>query len=189
MESRYLNHETKRNVLFRFLGVLLVVISYFFYVSYHFGVGNGFFVTLLTWTFFVFCTPIADAGFLLDFPIRLLIKIRMIYSEIFVWVLSASLNIFALFYSAEIYQKTFLLKLFYNILVHPFPYWLIIFLSAIGTFLSIYFGDELMDKVRHKERKKFQKHGGKHRKIVLLFILVAIILLYYLLIELMGMKF
>ena len=189
MKFDFFKHETKRHITFRFLGVFLLVIAYFIYASLRFGAGHGFLVTILTWSFFVFCTPVADAGMFLDLPIRLLIKIRMLHSEVFVWIIAAIVNLIALISFKGVYQSTFLLQIFYNILTHPFPYGLIILLSAAGTFLSVYFGDELIDKVKHKDRKNFHKHKWKYRWIVIAFILVAIILLYYMLIHLMGIKF
>ncbi|MCD6523056.1 MAG: hypothetical protein J7K68_04870, partial [Candidatus Diapherotrites archaeon] len=70
--SKYVSHETKRSALFKFLAVLGIVLIYFSFVSMKYGLDKGLLVGLLTWSFFVFCTPIADAGFLLDFPLRIL---------------------------------------------------------------------------------------------------------------------
>ncbi len=171
-------HETKREVLIKFLGVLIIFISYFIYVSLKFGVKEGFLVAWLTWSFFVLCTPIADAGLLLDFPLRLITGIRMLYSEIGVWIIAISLNIYNLLFNPEIYHKTLLLHLLYYILTNPWPYWLIIILSCIGTFMSIYFGDELLDVVFHKERAKYFKHKLKYEIIVFLALFSLVLTLY-----------
>ena len=53
------------------------------------------------------------------------------------------------------YQTTFLTSLFYKILVTPWPYWTLLILCGIGTFLSIHAGDEIIDAV---------SCGGKGRK-------------------------
>jgi len=187
-KSEYCLHETKKSVLSRFLIILLILAIYFIFVSIRYGLNNGFMVTLLTWSFFVFCTPIADAGFLLDFPIRLITKIRMVFSEIFVWAIALIINIYALTFRKEIYQKTILLKIFKHILLNPFPFYSIIFLSALGTFLSIYFGDELIDVAKHKERKKYIKHKNKYKLIVVLFIIAVVIFFYEHLIKELGIK-
>lgn len=147
-----LKHKTKKDVLKRFVIILTILVIYLSFAIGHYGLSNGFLVTLITWSLFVLSTPIADAGFLLDFPIRLFTKIRMIYSEIVVWVIAILLNLFVLSLYPIIYEKTFLLKIFKIILTNPFPYWLIIILSGLGAFLSIYFGDELLDVIMHKER-------------------------------------
>ncbi|MCD6434701.1 MAG: hypothetical protein J7L14_03740 [Candidatus Diapherotrites archaeon] len=180
---KILLHETQKSVLFRFLLVFILVIAYFCFVVFHFGIKNGLWITFLTWSFFVFCTPIADAGLLLDFPVRLITGIRMLYSEICVWLFAAVLNLYTSLFNPQIYTKTKILSLFKYIITHPIPYWLIILLSGIGTFLSIYFGDELLDVVRHTQRSKFEKHKHKHRLIIILFLVAAIIVLYNFLIN------
>jgi len=187
-KSKYYTHETKKNVLIRFLSVIAVLIFYFIFASFKYGFNNGFMITVLTWTFFVFCTPVADAGFLLDFPIRLITKIRMIYSEMFVWFVASSINIYSIIFNPGIYEKTGLLQLFRYILLHPFPFWIIILISAIGTFLSIYFGDELIDVVRHKHRKNYRKHRSKYVLVLILFLITAIIFLYKYLLEKLGIN-
>jgi len=186
--SKYLKHETKRNTLFRFLFILLIVAAYFVLMSVKYGVQEGFLVTLLTWSFFVFSTPIADAGFLIDFPIRLITKVRMLFSELGVWIVAAIINVLALSISPSIYQQTEILKLFHHILSNPFPYWLIIILSAGGTFFSIYFGDELIDVTKYEHRAKHKKHRRKHWIIIMGFLGVGIILLYVYLINQLGIN-
>jgi len=174
-------HETKRKVLLRFLGVLFILIAYLIFVSMRYGMENGILITFLTWSFFVFCKPIADAGFLLDFPIRLITKIKMIYSEIFVWFIAFLINFYALVFRPEVYEQIELLKIFKHIILNPIPYWSIIIVSAIGTFLSIYFGDELMSVVKHKHRKGYKKHKNKHIVILVIFLVLTIILYSHLL--------
>jgi len=169
----FLRHETKKNVLVRFILVFAVFLIYFFISIISYG-GNGILIAFLTWSIFVFGTPIADAGFLLDFPMRLITGIRMIYSEMIVWAIAISLNVYSLFFFSQIYEKTVLLRLLKTILLNPFPYWAIIILSLAGTFLSIYFGDELIDVAKHKDREKYRKHKNKYGIIALLFLISLI---------------
>lgn len=183
-----LEHETKKKVLVKFSMVLLIFLIYFFFSIRYYGFGNGILISFLTWSLFVLCTPIADAGFLLDFPIRFITGIKMIYSEMFVWTLALLSNVFSLLYSSQTYEKNFLLGLLKTILLNPFPYWGIIILSFLGTFLSVYFGDELFDTVKHKERKKYRKHKHKYLLIVVAFLILLIISLYYLLLKNLGVK-
>jgi len=142
----------------------------------------------LTWTFFIFCTPIADAGFLIDFPFRLTTGFKMIYSEVIVWIVGFIINLFAFIYYPELYEKTIILSLFHQIIVHPFPYWGIIIISALGTFISIYFGDELIDVTRHTQRKKFQKHYKKYNLIVLIFLTLVVFVLYNFMLKNLGIN-
>ena len=187
-KSDYYTHETKRTVLIRFLLVAGILVLYFIFVSLKYGLYNGFRITLLSWSFFVFCTPIADAGFLLDFPVRLITKIKMIYSEMFVWITAFLINLYSIVFNPIIYEKIEILRLFKYILLHPFPFWAIIVVSAIGTFISIYFGDELINVVRHKHRKKYKKHKNKYTLILILFIIIFIILMYRYLLGRLGIE-
>lgn len=181
-----LRHETKRNILIKFLLVLLVFLGYFIFIAKKYGLQQGFFVSTLSWSFFVLCTPIADAGFLLDFPIRLITKIKMFTSEIFIWIIAISLNLYAFFINPEIYARTKLLSFFKHILEQPFPFWSIIVLSAVGTFVSIKFGDELLDKTKHVEREHYHKHKKKFKLIIMLFLIVLTVVLYDFLLKKLG---
>lgn len=181
-------HETKQHVLLKFLLVLSVLVLYFFFIAFHYGVKDGIFIAALTWSFFVLCTPIADAGFLLDFPIRLIANIRMMYSEILVWILAIFLNIYGFFFSPAVYQKTVILRLFFHILEQPFPFWSIILISGIGTFVSIHFGDELLNVAKHSERKHYQKHHKKLQLIIMIFIFAIAFVLYDFLLKRLGVE-
>jgi len=181
-------HETKQHILFKFLAVLAIVAGYFGYIVYEYGLENGLMITALTWSFFVLCTPVADAGFLIDFPLRLITRIKMLYSEMFVWGIAISLNIYAFFSSPESYEKTALLQLFKHILDEPIPFWVIIFISAIGTFMSVLFGDELFDVAKHSERKFHAKHKHNYNFIIMIFVIGISIILYYFLLEKLGVN-
>jgi len=173
-----LTHTTKRHALKKFLLVLLVFVLYFLFIAFKYGINDGFFISILTWSFFVLCTPIADAGFLIDFPLRLITNIRMILSESFVWIVAIVLNLYAYFITPIIYEKTTILALFKHILDNPIPFWIIIILSFMGTFLSIEFGDELMDKTHHHERMKYHAHKNKHRVILMIFLFAITFVVY-----------
>lgn len=179
-------HPTKRKVFFKFVGVVLVFVGYFLFVAGRLGFENGFYVTILTWSFFVLSTPIADAGFLLDFPLRLLLGVRMVVSESVVWVIAITANVLALSFKPELYKSTDLLEVFQKILENPWPYWTIIVLSAVGTFMSVIFGDELIDKVQHHDRKIYKKHKSKYRIAVMAFIIAGAVILYDILLKQLG---
>ncbi len=183
-----LKHETKLHSLKKYIIVLAIIISYFVITSLKIGLKEGLSITVLTWSFFVFCTPIADAGFLLDFPIRIITKLRMVYSEMIVWAVAIVVNICYLIFNPNIYNYSLFLSLFKHILLQPIPYWIVIVLSAVGTFLSITFFDELLDIKEHKERKLFHKHSLKYELIVLIFIIIIIIILYFYLIKTLNLN-
>lgn len=181
-------HKTHRESAIRFALLLAVLLGYFAYLSIKFDLASGGILALLTWSFFVLCTPVADAGFLLDFPLRLLFGIRMVKSEIVVWAVAIGANIYGLSYAPAAYEKTFLTGLFKHILLTPYPYWGIILLSGVGTFLSIYFGDEMMDVVHHRERSKYHRHGLNHRIVALVTLFLLALLAYYYLLESLGIE-
>ena len=172
----------------KFLFLNIILFSYFAYLTYQYDFLTGGIASLITWSFFVLCTPIADAGFLLDFPLRLLFGIRMIWSEIAVWAIAIIINIFSLIYFSEFYETTFITQTMKIILTTPSPYWLVILLSGAGTFLSIRFGDELMDVLHHKDRQFYLRHQFKHELILFIFFLF-VIFGYYEIISTLGINF
>lgn len=184
--SELLTHETKKHSLIRFLGVLSVLVLYSLFLSLKIGVGAGMFVTLMTWSFFVLSTPIADAGFLLAFPVRIITGIRMMYTQLFAYVIAIGVSAYAFFYTPAVYNSTILLKLFHHILSDPYPFWGILVLSAVGTLLSIYFGDEMVDISSHTERKKYRKHINKYQLIIFTFLIAFTVLLYNFLLSSLG---
>ena len=166
--------------------MLAVLCSYFGYLSWKYDIATGGLVSALTWSFFVLCTPIADAGFLLDFPVRLITGMRMFFTEMVVWALAITINSFTLLYDPQSYQMTFLTSLLYKILTTPWPYWSIIALCAVGTFLSVRFGDEVIDTVSHKKDKNERTgvHGFFKRRFIAIAALVLLIIwTYYHLLE------
>jgi hypothetical protein len=162
-------------------------VSYFSYLTFQYDVMTGGIASALTWTFFVLCTPIADAGFLLDFPLRLLFGVRMVVSELVVWALAIAINAISMMFFIEYYETTKVTILLRAILTTPYPYWVVIFLSGAGTFLSIRFADELMDVVHHRDRDFFHRHAFKHEIIIFVFF-VFILIVYYKLISALGIQ-
>lgn len=174
--------------LLRLTLLVVILMIYFVFTAKKFGTGNGLYISLLTWSFFVFCTPVADAGFMVGFPLRIFANIKMMHSQIGVWIAAFLLNIFAFIFNPDIYHNTLILKLFHHILIQPFPYWIIIILSAAGTFFSTYFGDELINVVSHKNREKYHKHLNKYQIIVFVFLILFILVLYEFLLKKMGVN-
>jgi len=185
----HFSYETRKILRNKFLVVLSILILYLLFASWRFGLKDGFLVMLLTWSFFVLATPIPDGGIILDLPLRYFIGIKMVTSEIFVWIFAILLNIINLTLNKEIYEKTFLLTIFKDIITTPVPYMIIIILSCVGTFFSLYFGDELYDVLRHKHRHKHKKHHIKLKLIMILSVVIFIIFMYELLLKHLGINF
>jgi len=180
-----LKHPTHLKIFSKFTLLLLVFLSYFFYLSFSYDFATGALVSLITWSAFVLCTPIADAGILLDFPIRLLFGIKMFVTEGIVWGIAILLNLIFLFFNPQVYETTILTSFFFKIITNPIPYGAIIVLCAVGTMLSVLFGDELMNVISHKDRKFYHKHGFKHEVITVACAMIFIVIFYeYLIIKL-----
>ncbi len=177
---------SEKSKLRKFLLLLFIITGYFGYLIFEYGVATGGLVAILTWSFFVLCTPIADAGFLIDFPIRLVTNVKMFVSEILVWVIAISVNIYALTYESEIYDKEFLTTLLKHTILTPYPYWGIIILSAFGSFLSVYFSDEIFDVIKNHAQKNHAKHHFKLKTISLIVLAIVIFIAYYFLLESLG---
>ena len=179
----HIKHETHRETLLKFFALALILVGYFAYMSWKYDTSTGFAVSLLTWSFFVLCTPIADGGFILAFPIRLLFGIKMSVTQVALWFVAIFINLFMLASASNSYNLSFLTKLLKHILVTPYPYWSILILSAIGTLLSIYFGDEMMDVTSHKDRVLHHHHGLKYQTALIAGLGILTIVSYYYLVN------
>lgn len=175
----------KKQLVYKFLLLCALLVGYFIYLSIQYDLMTGGLAALLTWTFFVLCTPVADAGMLLDFPLRLLFGVRMIFSEIAVWALAISINIVSLLYLDEYYETTKLTTLLHVVLTTPYPYWSLVLLSGVGTFLSIRFADELMDVFHHRDRGFFHRNSYMHEIVIIVFF-ILIFVGYYELVASLG---
>lgn len=177
----------KTQVLLKFTALVALLVGYFLYLGFKYDLATGGVAAALTWSFFVMCTPIADAGFLLDFPLRLLFGIRMVVSELAVWAIAIGVNVAVLTLAPRFYETTVLTRVMQQILLTPWPYWGVIVLSGVGTFLSIRFGDELMDVLHHHDRAFFHAHHFKYELILIAFF-VAVLIGYYQLISSLGLE-
>lgn len=179
-------HQTHAESLWKFLALAGILLAYFVYVSWKFDAETGAWLAALSWSFFVLCTPVADGGFIIDFPVRLLFGTRMVITEAIVWMLAFSINGAALFFAPDVYDDALLTRLLKTILTTPWPFWSIIALSAIGTGLSIWFADEMVDVASHKEREKHHTHGFKLRVLMVVGLGVLIVVAYYQLLSELG---
>lgn len=176
-----------RQVMLKFLLLVALLVGYFLYLSLKYDVATGGIAAALTWSFFVLCTPVADAGFLLDFPLRVLFGIRMVVSEVVVWAIAIGINVGVLTLNPGGYETTLVTRILNEILTTPWPYWGVIALSGIGTFLSVRFGDELMDILHHRDRDFFHSHHFKY-ELVLVAFFVVVLFGYYRLISSLGLE-
>lgn len=182
------HHQTHKESLWRFAALLGLLVAYFVYMSLKYDAATGAWLALLSWSFFVLCTPVADGGFIVAFPVRLLLGARMVVTQGFVWFIAVAINIAALTFAPDAYQDSPLTRLLKTILTTPWPYWSILALSAIGTAMSIWFGDEMMDVATHADRKKHHRHGFSYRMLLIVTLCLLTILAYYKLLSDLGVR-
>lgn len=189
MNGNILKHIDGHKSIIKFLLILSVLFGYFLFLSWKYDMATGGVVSALTWSFFVLCTPIADAGILLDFPFRLITGMKMVFSELIVWVLAISINIYAFFFADSYYDKTVVTHIFHKVLSNPWPYWGLIALCAVGTFLSVWFGDQVMDHVRSKSKSKGHLKARLAKAGMIILLYGTILVIYYDLIKTLGIDF
>lgn len=183
-----LTHQTHRESLWRFLILVGLLVAYFGYMSWKFDAATGAWLAALSWSFFVLCTPVADGGFIVAFPVRLLFGLRMIWMQVVVWIVAVGINVLALSVAPTAYDDGALTRLLLAILIQPWPFWSILALSAIGTGLSIWFGDEMMDVTAHHERTKRHTHGFTYKIIATVTLGTLTIIAYYHLLRELGVE-
>ena len=171
----------------KYLLLCAVLLGYFGYLQHSYGLATGGMAAALTWSFFVLCTPVADAGFLVAFPLRLLFNVRMVWSEAVVTIVAIAIDIAALLWRPEAYATTLLTRLLHRILVQPYPYWIILILAGVGTYVSLFFGDAMVDALHQKHGKKYGRHWYAIGLMVVLY--VAVFAVYTLIVKQMGLRF
>lgn len=180
-------HMKHKHQVWRFVAALVVVLSYLAYTIVHYGVAQGIGVTVLTWAFFIFATPVADGGLLIAFPVRLLLGIRMLVTQYFVWATAAAIVIGYMIFSPATFDKTAITQLFYIILTTPWPLWIILALSAAGTYINLVFDDEIVDVAAAKNKKA--KLISRRKKMYINIILFAATIAAYIgLLKLTGIQ-
>ena len=182
------DHQTHRESLWRFLILALLLVGYFGYMSWKFDASTGALLAVLSWSFFVLCTPVADGGFVVAFPIRLLFGTRMVITQIVVWIVALGINIVAVSVTPDSYSETAITALLYSILTTPWPNWSVLLIALAGTMLSIWFGDEMVDVTSHSMREKHHRHGFKHKILLVLGLGVLTVVAYYHVLAGLGIK-
>jgi len=181
-------HTVKRSKITKFLLVLGTLAVFLLFMLNKYGFEQGLEITLLIWTFFVLCTPLAIADLLLDVPIRLFMKTRMVYSHAIVWGVALTINLVVLQISPELYEVNPILTALHHILTNPIPYWGLVGLCLIGTFLSLEIADEVVDEVESKMHVKRHAHHSAIHFMVLIALIAGILVIYDILLTEMGFQ-
>ncbi|MFH1393605.1 MAG: hypothetical protein ABIH29_01875 [Candidatus Micrarchaeota archaeon] len=181
-------HGVKKSKITKFLLVLGTLAVFLMFMLNKYGFEQGLEITLLVWTFFVLCTPLAAADLLLDVPLRLLSETRMIYSHAIVWFVALAINLGAMHFAPGLYEATPILSLLYHILTNPVPYWGLVGLCLIGTFLSLEVADEVVDEVEDKMEARHHRHHSMLHFFILAALIAGVLIIYDSLLGEMGME-
>lgn len=137
------------------------------------GIKKGFTVVILTWCFFVFGTPIADAGAIVDFPVRIITNNPFYNTELIVFAVAATIIVIFLWVSPKSYEDTFLTRVLYKMFTRPFSlYGLIIILSIVGTLISAYVENDIYNWALYN---KGHIQSWRNKLLVIIFFIIWII--------------
>jgi len=171
----------------RFLIIGALLSSHLFLATQKHGVGEGFEVTALTWAFLIFLTPVPIAGVLLELPLKIFTKHRMMTIQTLVWGLGLIIAGLGLLFFPNAYEATTILKLFRYVLQNPIPYWGLFALCAAGTFLSVFLVEEFVDEVKDKLKHRHRKHLSAIYMFICLLAVIGIIIAYWAIIGELGL--
>lgn len=119
--------------LFSFLFFFGLTGTYFVLDS---GLKTGLHLTLLVWSFFVLCIPFPRGAQILSSVIDLFTTRSIHYARFATWLLAILINALTYLTAPYLYVSSMTTFLLYRILSNPWPYWLIIFTSALASIYS-----------------------------------------------------
>lgn len=122
---------------------LLIFFLFFGLTGLHLSVQHGtipgIFMTVLTWSFFVLCLPVTGkpviiGKLLAPMSRKHLYSVPWYLNSYFVrWSLALLVNGFTYIVLPYIYLTSVTTFLLYRIMTNPWPYWMIIFVSSLGS--------------------------------------------------------
>jgi len=170
----------------RCIFAIVLLLAYLTLAVYKYGAEDGVGITVLTWAFFVLLTPVPFADLILELPLRLVTRAKMVVTHVFVWGAGALIVTTSILMAPDLFQTTTLLSIFYHVIMNPVPYWSLLFLCGMGTFLSVYIADEIMDEVEEHMKHHHRKHMSVLHMSAALLVFVGIVLAYWTMICHMG---
>jgi hypothetical protein len=165
----------------------LILSTHLFLTMQKHGLGQGLEVTALTWAFLVFLTPMPLAGVLIELPLKFFTNHSMIRIQMLVWALGLGITFAALAFFPQAFSSTSLLVLFLHVLTNPFPYWGLLGLCAMGTFISVYLVDDVVDEVKDELHHHHRKHMSSVQVIIAVAALALIIYTFWVSATTLGM--
>lgn len=156
-----------KNLFFIIPIISLVFLFLSFYMTHSFK--TSILATFVVWSFYILCVPAYHGKFILGIPYKIITGKKFLYPERILWPLAIILNLVAINYYNYIYQTTIITHLFYQIISRPWPFWLIIVISSLGTFYKSFLGYE-----------KFYRYKYFNYFLRTLLVILGILTLFYL---------
>ncbi|MFH1831241.1 MAG: hypothetical protein ABH827_00415 [bacterium] len=129
--------KLKNGLLFyRYLFSFGLFFSTLIYLIISFGLGKGFYLMLLSWSLYILCLPAAHGQLLIGYPVYALFRVSF-YIEAYLWLIAVLFNLYTYFCVPGAYMSFAPTHLLFRIISAPNPYWLIIAISALGTFYNV----------------------------------------------------
>lgn len=124
------------------------------YQTSQLGFALGSYITLLIWSLYILCIPVAHGRFFIGSLIRYFTGKRS-FPELFVWAAAASINIFTVIFMPRVYQASMLTFFLYRILITP-RYWTILLTTLLAAWYRrmahtnfTSFSDNIHSLIRH----------------------------------------
>ncbi len=178
--------EVHEHHMERAVFAILIVLIYLVLAAQKHGPEQGVGITVLTWAFFVLLTPVPSADLVLEIPLRLFTNYKMVVTHVFVWLVGAAVVVASLLMAPELFKSTTLLAIFYHVLTNPVPYWSLLFLCGIGTFMSVHIVDEVLEEVEHELKHHHRKHMPALHIVLFALVFIGILLAYNAIISDLG---
>ena len=158
-----MNHSTKFYLLQLFSCALILFLITSSAISSH-GIFFGIHSTLLTWSFYILCIPGAHGQLFIGLPTFLKTN-KTFYTEPPMWISAAILNTATYLILPQAYAKSALTNLLYRIITNANYYWIIIGVSALGTFYNFIFMENY-----------FKTQNSRHKIVRQIIIIIGIII-------------
>ena len=117
------------------LGIFGIFFTYF---AICYGLVDGLYLTLLSWSLYILAIPGGHGQLLVGLPVHYFFG-KSIYPERFFWLAAFMFNAITFMAYQQIYSKSLITYFFYQLINNPNPNWLVFIFAALGTFYNALF--------------------------------------------------
>ncbi|MFH1644173.1 MAG: hypothetical protein ABIA74_03295 [bacterium] len=136
-----------KNLFFLIPISFLVFLFLSFYINHSFS--TSILATFITWSFYILCVPAYHGKFILGIPYKMITGKKLLYPERILWPAALIFNLYVIHSFKSAYHTTIITHLFYQILSNPWPHWITIIISSLGTFYRSFLGCEKFYKNKY----------------------------------------